>query len=130
MGLDLSGLRGKTDSLSGLDGIALLEHLGLSQLTLSDAVLAAVARLPRLRELDLGYVRGVTGAGLGALTSATGLRGLSLTRCEAVTPVLARALVSKLDLQRLALDSRPAIDAATAATLQALRPALSLSSGG
>lgn len=127
--LDLSGLRGETGSLAAIDGVASIERLGMSQLALGDAVVAAVARLPRLRELDLGYVRGVTGAGLRTLTAAVGLRTLGLAGNAEVGPAVAKALVSKLELERLALHGCASIDAATVAALQALRPGMSLTMG-
>jgi len=69
-------------------GIAKLQHLDLSNLTVSDRSLLALAKCDSLRSLDLRSCRGVSGAGVLAvvLANSATLRKLDLNGCVGVTP--------------------------------------------
>jgi hypothetical protein len=102
--LELSGLRLNKADLGYLAGLKKLESLRLAKSTgtdnlpgsvnknlkrlelpycdLTDVGLARLARLEKLRELDLSWVRGITQVGLERLTALKGLRKLTLYRVD------------------------------------------------
>lgn len=108
---EVSGVSGSaTEALRELGRHRELQRLALAGVVVDDALLAAVAALPELQELELHSVRGVTDAGFTALASLRGLRRLDLADL-AVLSSQALASVGRLrSLHTLELRDLPGCD--------------------